>query len=122
MCVVVAANLAAIMTARRNYQLKRLILLPAQARETIVIWTGTYGLLAAAAFTMKISSDFSRGAVILFFASRFSLLPAWRHFVANFISKSLANGSFARKKIIVIAEQGQTASSRSLNELQRYGF
>jgi Undecaprenyl-phosphate glucose phosphotransferase len=122
MGVVVAANFAAIMTARRNYQLKRLILFSAQVRETIVIWIGTYGLLAAAAFTMKISSDFSRGAVILFFAGGLSVLLAWRRFVADVISKSLANGSFARKKIIVIAEQGQTVSSHSLNELRRYGF
>ncbi len=122
MGVIVAANFAAIMTARRNYRLKRLTLFSAQARETIFIWSGTYGLLAIAAFTMKISSDFSRGAVILFFAGGLSVLLAWRRFVADLIVKSLANGSFARKKIIVIAEQGQAVSSHSLNELRRYGF
>jgi Undecaprenyl-phosphate glucose phosphotransferase len=122
MGVIVAANFAAIMTARRNYRLKRLILFAGQARETIVIWSGTYGLLAVAAFTMKISSDFSRGAVILFFASGLSLLLAWRRLVSDLISSALANGSFARKKIIIIAEQGQTALSRSLDELRRYGF
>jgi Undecaprenyl-phosphate glucose phosphotransferase len=122
MGVIVAANFAAIMAARRNYRLKRLILVSAQAREAIVIWSGTCGLLAVAAFTMKISSDFSRGAVILFFLAGLSALLAWRRFVAGLISKSLANGSFARRKIIVIAEQGQTVSSHPLNELQRYGF
>jgi Undecaprenyl-phosphate glucose phosphotransferase len=120
--VIVAANFAAIMTARRNYHLKRLILFATQARETILIWSGTYGLLAVVAFTMKISSDFSRGAVILFFVGGLATLLVWRRLVADTILKSLANGSFARKKIIVIAEQGQAVLSRPLIELQRYGF
>jgi Undecaprenyl-phosphate glucose phosphotransferase len=122
MGVIAAVNFAAIMTARRNYHLKRLILFSAQARETMITWTGTYGLLAVAAFTMKISSDFSRGAVILCFVSGLSVLIAWRRFVADLISKTLANGSFARKKIIVVGEQGQTVSCQPLNELRRYGF
>jgi Undecaprenyl-phosphate glucose phosphotransferase len=120
--IMVAANFAAIMAARRNYRLKRLVSFATQVRETVLIWTGTYGLLAVAAFTMKVSSDFSRGAIILFFIGGLSALLTWRRFVADLLSKSLANGSFAQRKIIVIAEQGQTASSRPLIELQRYGF
>jgi len=120
--VLVGANFAALMTTRRNYQLKRLILFDKQARETIIIWSGTFGVLAATAFTMKISSEFSRGAVILFFAGGLTTLLAWRWFVADVIHKSLASGSFARKRIIVIAEQGQNILSRPLNELRRYGY
>jgi len=122
MGLIVAANFAAIMAARRNYRLKRLTLFATQARETTVIWSGTYGLLAVVAFTMKISSDFSRGAVILFFAGGLTVLLSWRWFVAEFISQSLANGAFARKKIIIIAEQGQNLASRPLRELLRYGY
>ena len=120
--VIAAANFSAIMTARRNYQLKRLVQFARQARETILIWSGIYGLLAVAAFSMKISSDFSRGAVILFFAGGLGTLLAWRRLAADFILKSLEAGSFANKKMIVIAEKGQPVSSRSLNELQRCGF
>jgi Undecaprenyl-phosphate glucose phosphotransferase len=120
--IIVAANFAAIMTARRNYHLKRLILFATQARETILIWSGTYGMLAVVAFTIKISSEFSRGAVLLFFVGGLVALLAWRRLVADIILKSLASGSFARKKIIVVAEHGQIGSSRPLNELQRYGF
>jgi Undecaprenyl-phosphate glucose phosphotransferase len=120
--VIAAANFSAIMTARRNYHLKRLIQLPRQARETVLTWSGIYGLLAVAAFTMKIGSEFSRGAVILFFVGGLAALLAWRRLVAGLIRKSLEIGAFASKKMIVIAEKGQTASSRPLNELQRYGF
>jgi Undecaprenyl-phosphate glucose phosphotransferase len=120
--VIAGANFSAIMTARRNYHLKRLILFTHQARETIIIWSGIYGLLAVAAFTMKISSDFSRGAVILFFAGGLTVLLAWRRVAADFILQSLEVGSFASKKVIVIAERGQAGVSRPLNELQRCGF
>lgn len=120
--LLVAANFAALMTARRGYHLKRLILFPSQARETIVVWSGTFAVLAVAAFTMKISSEFSRGAVVLFYAGGLTILLAWRWFVASRVLKSLANGSFVRRRIIVIAEQGQNVSSRPLNELRRYGY
>jgi Undecaprenyl-phosphate glucose phosphotransferase len=120
--VLVAANFTALMAARQSYHLKRLILFPAQARDTVVIWSGTFAVLAVAAFTMKVSSDFSRGAVTLFFAGGLTMLLAWRRFVASRVLKSLADGSFVRKKIIVVAEHGQAVSSRPLNELLRYGF
>ena len=54
--ILVAVNFAAIMAARQNYRLKNLALLARQARETIIIWSGIYGVLAVAGFTMKISS------------------------------------------------------------------
>jgi hypothetical protein len=56
---------------------------------------------------MKISADFSRGSTILFFTCGLATLLCARLLVASLISRSLANGSFATKQIIVIAEQGQ---------------
>src|SRR3954452_287376 len=56
--LVVAVNFVAIMTARRNYRLKNLMLFSKQAREIVLAWSGLYGLLALLAFTVKISSDF----------------------------------------------------------------
>ena len=75
---IIAANFSAIMTARQNYHLKRLIRPAKQIREVIIVWSGTYGLLAAVAFTMKISGDFSRGSLLrsLLAASRRLLFPA----------------------------------------------
>ena len=122
MGTIAAANFTAIMAARQNYSLKNLALFPKQARDTITIWTGVYGMLALVGFAMKISSDFSRGSAILFFAGGLGAVLSWRFLVANLISQSLANGSFARKKIIIIAEQHHHASSRPLIELRRYGY
>lgn len=120
--LIVGVNFATIMTARRNYRLKVLTLFAKQARETIVIWSGVFALLAVVAFTMKISINFSRGAVILFFAGGLSALLCWRWIAARFIARSLSNGLFARKRIIVVAERDQSNSSRPLAELLSYGY
>ena len=71
---------------------------------------------------MKISDVFSRGSLLLFFAGGLTSLVICRWLIADIISRSLANGSFARKKIIVITERGLDVSSRTLKELQRYGY
>ncbi|WP_249780607.1 undecaprenyl-phosphate glucose phosphotransferase [Bradyrhizobium sp. dw_78] len=120
--IIVAANFTAIMASRRNYRLKNLTLLARQARDTIIIWCGVYGTLTVVAFTLKISDEFSRGAATLFFSGGLAALLSWRFLVANSISHALANGSFARKKIIIISERGLNASSRPFGELRRYGY
>jgi Undecaprenyl-phosphate glucose phosphotransferase len=120
--IIVAANFTAIMAARRNYRLKNLTLFGRQARDTIIIWLGVSGTLTVVAFTLKISNEFSRGAAMLFFVGGLLILLSWRYLVATRISVALANGSFARKKVIVVAERDLNASSRSLTELRRYGY
>src|SRR5437016_10476078 len=87
--VAVAANFAAIMAARRNYRLKNLQLFGKQIRDTIFVWSGVYGVLAFAAFAMKISSEFSRGSTILFFFTGLATLLCWRYLVAHFIALSI---------------------------------
>jgi Undecaprenyl-phosphate glucose phosphotransferase len=120
--IIVAVNFTAIMTARRNYRLKNLAQFSRQARDTIIIWSGVYGMLALVGFTMKISSDFSRGSTILFFVGGLTTLLSFRFLVAKLITQSLTNGSFARKKIIIVAEQDLHLSSRALVELRLYGY
>jgi Undecaprenyl-phosphate glucose phosphotransferase len=120
--VVFAVNFIAIMVARHNYRIKRLTLLTRQVRDATIIWCGIAGMLVTVGFTMKISSEFSRGSAILFFFIGLMALLTWRVLVANFIFRSLATQSFASKNVIVIAEHDQAISSQPLIELRRYGY
>jgi Undecaprenyl-phosphate glucose phosphotransferase len=120
--IFVAANFTVIMAARQNYRIKNLGAFTRQARDAAVVWCGVYGLLAVVGFTMKISTEVSRGSSILFFFGGLAAFLMWRLLVTNFISHSLANGSFATKKVVVIAERDLIVSSRSLIELRRYGY
>ncbi len=120
--VIVAANFAAVMSARRNYRLKKLIVIGKQIRETAAVWCGVGGMVVVIGYAMKISSTFSRGSMILFFIAGLATLLAWRIIISHALSQALAKGLFAKKKIIVIAEQNQNLASHPLAELQRYGY
>jgi Undecaprenyl-phosphate glucose phosphotransferase len=117
-----AINFALINVARHDYKLKKLLRTDGQARELIMIWAITCGMLAVAGFTMKISGTYSRGASIFFVVSSPFALLVWRMALARFILRSLARDNFAKKKIIVISEKHRAASSKSLAELRRHGY
>lgn len=119
--LIVAFNFAALMAARHNYGLRNLVAPARQVRDTSLFWCGVFSLLAIAGFVMKVSEEFSRGSTILFFLTGLAALIWWRLLVAQLISSALATGSFAKKNIIVIAQQDLSLSSRSLHELQRCG-
>jgi Undecaprenyl-phosphate glucose phosphotransferase len=120
--LVIAFNFTAVMAARRNYTLKKLAVFIRQARDVTFFWCVIFAMVALAGFVMKISNEVSRGSAILFFVSGLATLTCWRLLVARLISKALAAGAFAAKSVIVISHQDKTLSSRSLQELQRYGY
>lgn len=120
--MIVALNFTTIMSARRNYHLKNLAQFGRQAWESIIVWSSAYAALAVVGFTMKMSTDFSRGSTILFFVGGLATLLSFRSLVANWISQAMANGYFAQRNVIVIAEKGRCASSHSLMELRRCGY
>jgi len=120
--LIIAFNFTALMAARRNYSLKNLAQFVRQARDASLFWCGVFAMLAIAGFVMKISDGFSRGSTMLFFVVGLATLTCWRLLVARLISTALAMGSFAKRSVIVIAQQDKSLSSRSLHELQRYGY
>jgi Undecaprenyl-phosphate glucose phosphotransferase len=120
--LIIAFNFAALMAARHNYSLKTLAQFTRQARDTSLFWCAIFAMLAIAGFVMKISEDFSRGSTILFFVAGLAAMTFWRLLVARLISTALATGSFAKKNVIVVAQQDKSLPSRSLQELQRYGY
>jgi Undecaprenyl-phosphate glucose phosphotransferase len=120
--LIFAFNFTALMAARHNYSLKALAQFTRQARDATLFWCAIFAMLAIAGFVMKISEGFSRGSTILFFLAGLAALTCWRLLVARLISAALASGSFAKKNVIVVAQQDKSLSSRSLQELQRYGY
>ena len=66
--VLVSANFAALTMARQNYRPTNLINIGRQFRYTTLNWLFIFAILTAVAFTLKIATDFSRGATLSFFA------------------------------------------------------
>ncbi|MFZ0847488.1 MAG: undecaprenyl-phosphate glucose phosphotransferase [Pseudolabrys sp.] len=116
------ANFAALTSAQRNYRVENLINRGRQLRFVTSSWWLICVLLVSVAFTLKISGDFSRGATLSFFFAGWVSLIGYRFVLAQMLSKALAQGKFAQKKIIVIAERGQMNSGQAIADLRKCGY
>ena len=120
--LLVFVNFSAISAARGNYRPNQLIALFRQCKEVTLAWLGVCLILLSAAFSLKISETFSRGATISFFLLGGTLVIAWRIFLGRFLKRAMEDGAFAEQKIILIAEETQLRSSEVLPELARCGY
>src|SRR6185369_5928465 len=74
------------------------------------------------AFALKTTASLSRGATLAFFVVGWAFMVAWRGVLAQYLARALAEGGFAERKILIIAEEGQLASSKALLELGQCGY
>lgn len=115
-------NFSAILMARTAYRPQHLANFWRQARETTAVWLLVFFVLAAVAFSLKVSETYSRGATLTFFVAGWSAIILWRLVVAHFISRALATGAFAQRKTILLCEKGQLTGSPVVDELKRCGY
>lgn len=115
-------NFAALTSAQRNYRVENLINRGRQLRYVTLNWWLICLILVGVAFTLKVSEHFSRGATLSFFIVGWVSLIAYRFTLAHHLSLALARGTFAQKKIIVIAERDQLNSGKALTDLRKCGY
>lgn len=120
--VVAAANFSAISAARGSYRPVNLLSFRRQVRDVTLIWALVCLILLSAAFALKIADTFSRGSAISFFAIGWMVIIAWRRLAGRFLATALAEGAFARRNIVVIRVEGLKSPSRSLMDLERFGY
>lgn len=73
-----------------------------QMSRVAMLWAAVAAFLAMVAFSLKIGGMVSRGATITFAASGVSVLIVSRIFWARFLTRALAGGSFASRRIALI--------------------
>ena len=115
-------NFSAILAARAAYRPQNLANFWKQARETTATWLFVFFVLLAVAFLFKVSETYSRGATLTFFVVGWAGIMVWHFIIARFIVHALAVGAFAEQKTILLAEEGQLAGSRVIEELNRCGY
>jgi Undecaprenyl-phosphate glucose phosphotransferase len=120
--LLVFVNFSAISAARRNYRPSELLNFRRQVRDVTLTWTFVCLMLLAVAFSLKITEGFSRGASITFFVIGWSAIVAWRGYASHFLARAMADGAFAERKILLLAEEDQLAKSTTLFELRRCGY
>ena len=120
--VLVSTNLSAILAARGNYRVDNLANFSRQARDLTLAWSGVFLVLLGAAALLKVAEEFSRGAMLTFFALGLLGMIAWRGLLTRFLVHALSEGGFASRKVIVIGERSHFAGSRAISEIQRFGY
>jgi len=120
--VLTLANVSAVLAARGDYRVSTLASFYRQARDLVIIWAGVFLILVSVAFSLKVSSHFSRGAAMTFFALGLGSMIAWRRFLAQFLGYALSVGAFAPRKVILIGERRRLAASLAISEMQRCGY
>jgi undecaprenyl-phosphate galactose phosphotransferase/putative colanic acid biosynthesis UDP-glucose lipid carrier transferase len=120
--VLVFANFFALTSAQDNYLATNLINLGRQVRYTTLNWLFIFLTLTAVAFTLKTSGTFSRGATLSSLVVGWGSLIAFRFFLSGHLERSLAEGTFAQKRIVLISEHGDQSISHALAELRQCGY
>jgi undecaprenyl-phosphate galactose phosphotransferase/putative colanic acid biosynthesis UDP-glucose lipid carrier transferase len=118
----VFANFFALTSAQQNYRPTNLINAGRQIRYVTLNWLFIFFILTAVAFTLKIATNFSRGATLSFFVLGLTSLLVFRVLLARYLKGALAAGAFAEQRIILISERGQQSTSRALGELRKCGY
>jgi len=85
----------------------------------LLIWAGTFALMALGGFFLKMSAEFSRFWFAAWFVSGFVLLMALRLFAARVIRRWARNGRMERRAVIVGGGENAESLIRAI-EQQRY--
>jgi len=119
--LLVCINFAAILAAQGQYRIRSLVNFRHQMHGVGFVWTSVFLVLLAVAFSLKVAGTFSRGATMTFFVSGGALLITWRLIVARSLAATLAAGSFAERKILLIGEKVRLHSPLVAAELLQCG-
>ena len=112
----------ALASAQNNYRPTNLINIGRQFRYATLNWLFIFFVLTSVAFSLRISTDFSRGSTLSFFIVGLAGLLTFRLLLGRYLSAALAAGAFAEQKVILISERGKHSTSRALRELRQCGY
>ena len=71
-------------------------------RFELQLWTATFLIVIAFAFIMKVSADFSRGAVILFYVLGFPALLLWQTGWRRLVREGYSSGALAAHRVLLL--------------------
>jgi Undecaprenyl-phosphate glucose phosphotransferase len=91
------------------------------ARSTLT-WLSVFVFLATLAFLMKVGAAFSRGEMLVFFASGIFITSVMRLMVAHVCDFVILSGALKPNRTILLGLSGQLSSNKALSDLERYGY
>jgi Undecaprenyl-phosphate glucose phosphotransferase len=118
---VIAALFVAIMKAQDLYSQVDLLSLKTQIFSTLTAWFSVFLFSFGAAFALKISDQFSRGAIFSFATAGLALLLVERRIYRDFLSYGLRNSKFSGRNAIVITD-AVVPNDAFAQSLLKHGF
>jgi Undecaprenyl-phosphate glucose phosphotransferase len=120
--IVASALFLSLMKNHGMYKPEALLSLRNQIQGITIIWACVFFLLAATAFALKISSNFSRGAIISFFGCGLAILVGQRVLWRDIFKTGLAQKRFAGRNVVLIVDRLQTGTRSLCQTLENHGF
>lgn len=120
--VLAAFNFSTVQFASGAYGVTSLLNFWRESRQVLFTFCAVFSVLLGAAFSLKIGSEFSRGAVFGFFGIAMLFLLTWRAGLALFVKNALAQGAFAQQRTMVIGERSALSRSSLASQLRLYGY
>jgi hypothetical protein len=106
---------------QRLYSPPQLLVWNAQLNHVLWIWCIAFFLMSGWLFVWKSGDDFSRGAVLSFWALGLPPLLLLRTFWRFFLGRALRNGSLRGRRIVLLS-LGQAVDAARLRSLARHRY
>jgi Undecaprenyl-phosphate glucose phosphotransferase len=90
--------------------------------RTVAVWAFVFTFFATAAFLLKITDSFSRGTMILWFASGLVAISGTREVAARLFAQGLENGALQGRRVLAICDPEEAADSDLDRLLRRVGY
>jgi Undecaprenyl-phosphate glucose phosphotransferase len=92
-----------------------------RARSAVTAWIATFLLLVLVAFSLRIGTVFSRGAVFGFFLAGLPTVAATRIYVPRFLARTLYVNAYRGSEVIIAATRGASGLGEISQELRARG-
>jgi len=120
--IAVATLYSAFGHAAKIYRGPNLRRLKWQVERSALIWLMAFVFLASIAFLLKTGAAFSRGEMLLFFASGIFAVAVMRLIVAHVCAFVISSGALKPTRVILVGSADELAANDALFALERYGY
>jgi Undecaprenyl-phosphate glucose phosphotransferase len=108
--------------AAQLYQAQNLLRIRWQIGRSALIWLMVFVFLATLVFLLKIGAAFSRGGMLLFFASGLVLAAAMRLGVARACALVISSGALKPNRVVLVGLAQELAANDALSSLKGHGY
>ena len=119
---VVAALFISMMKSRGMYKPSQLLDLRHQINTIVLLWSAVFLLLTGTVLVLKINSEFSRDASMLFAAGGFIALAGHRAFWRSVLADAVIKGRLSGRKVVLITDYRYSAQPNLPHVLMSLGF